>query len=130
MKKMPNPNLERKKLATWTTARAGRAAEGGATLDERAVGPLPEEPGRPPRPRPAPRRQNKAARGTTAAAGGCSWVTCDRCSGRPGSTRAPGPGGTLRAGKMLRERTVRLQYGSRVEAVCVLGTQLWTDVYR
>ncbi|VTJ50685.1 Hypothetical predicted protein [Marmota monax] len=30
---------------------------------------------------------------------------------------------------MLRERTVRLQYGSRVEAVCVLGTQLWTDVY-
>lgn len=31
---------------------------------------------------------------------------------------------------MLRERTVRLQYGSRVEAVYVLGTQLWTDVYR
>ncbi|NP_001417649.1 protein-arginine deiminase type-2 isoform 2 [Bos taurus] len=30
---------------------------------------------------------------------------------------------------MLRERTVRLQYGSRVEAVYVLGTQLWTDVY-
>uniref|UniRef100_G3UCJ7 Protein-arginine deiminase n=1 Tax=Loxodonta africana TaxID=9785 RepID=G3UCJ7_LOXAF len=33
------------------------------------------------------------------------------------------------AGKMLRERTVRLQYGSRVEAVYVLGTYLWTDVY-
>lgn len=31
---------------------------------------------------------------------------------------------------MPRERTVRLQYGSRVEAVYVLGTQLWTDVYR
>ncbi|XP_023600973.1 protein-arginine deiminase type-2 [Myotis lucifugus] len=31
---------------------------------------------------------------------------------------------------MLRERTVRLQYGSRVEAVYVLGTHLWTDVYR
>ncbi|XP_004397138.1 PREDICTED: protein-arginine deiminase type-2 isoform X2 [Odobenus rosmarus divergens] len=30
---------------------------------------------------------------------------------------------------MLRERTVRLQYGSRVEAVYVLGTYLWTDVY-
>uniref|UniRef100_A0A8D1QE57 Protein-arginine deiminase n=1 Tax=Sus scrofa TaxID=9823 RepID=A0A8D1QE57_PIG len=30
---------------------------------------------------------------------------------------------------MLRERTVRLQYGSRVEAVYVLGTHLWTDVY-
>ncbi|XP_053432901.1 protein-arginine deiminase type-2 [Nycticebus coucang] len=30
---------------------------------------------------------------------------------------------------MLRERTVRLQYGSRVEAVYVLGTFLWTDVY-
>ncbi|ERE81130.1 protein-arginine deiminase type-2-like protein [Cricetulus griseus] len=29
---------------------------------------------------------------------------------------------------MLRERTVRLLYGSRVEAVYVLGTQLWTDV--
>jgi len=33
-------------------------------------------------------------------------------------------------GKMLRERTVRLQYGSRIEAVYVLGTYLWTDVYR
>ncbi|CAI9165657.1 unnamed protein product [Rangifer tarandus platyrhynchus] len=30
---------------------------------------------------------------------------------------------------MLRERTVRLHYGSRVEAVYVLGTHLWTDVY-
>ncbi|KAF0875690.1 PADI2 deiminase, partial [Crocuta crocuta] len=30
---------------------------------------------------------------------------------------------------MQRERTVRLQYGSRVEAVYVLGTHLWTDVY-
>ncbi|KAM7324032.1 hypothetical protein ACRRTK_016337 [Alexandromys fortis] len=30
---------------------------------------------------------------------------------------------------MVRERTVRLLYGSRVEAVYVLGTQLWTDVY-
>ncbi|XP_008592496.1 PREDICTED: protein-arginine deiminase type-2, partial [Galeopterus variegatus] len=30
---------------------------------------------------------------------------------------------------MLRERTVRLQYGSRVDAVYVLGTYLWTDVY-
>ncbi|XP_054435594.1 protein-arginine deiminase type-2 [Pteronotus mesoamericanus] len=30
---------------------------------------------------------------------------------------------------MLRERTVRLLYGSRVEAVYVLGTYLWTDVY-
>ncbi|KAG8506615.1 Protein-arginine deiminase type-2 [Galemys pyrenaicus] len=29
----------------------------------------------------------------------------------------------------MRERTVRLQYGSRVEAVYVLGTYLWTDVY-
>lgn len=35
----------------------------------------------------------------------------------------------LYRGKM-RERTVRLLYGSRVEAVYVLGTQLWTDVYR
>ncbi|XP_012517928.1 PREDICTED: protein-arginine deiminase type-2 [Propithecus coquereli] len=30
---------------------------------------------------------------------------------------------------MLRERTVRLQYGSRVEAVYVLGSYIWTDVY-
>ncbi|XP_058409005.1 protein-arginine deiminase type-2 isoform X3 [Diceros bicornis minor] len=30
---------------------------------------------------------------------------------------------------MLHERTVRLQHGSRVEAVYVLGTYLWTDVY-
>ncbi|XP_011361905.1 protein-arginine deiminase type-2 [Pteropus vampyrus] len=30
---------------------------------------------------------------------------------------------------MLRERTVRLLHGSRVEAVYVLGTYLWTDVY-
>uniref|UniRef100_A0A8C8XUW5 Peptidyl arginine deiminase 2 n=1 Tax=Panthera leo TaxID=9689 RepID=A0A8C8XUW5_PANLE len=30
---------------------------------------------------------------------------------------------------MQQERTVRLQYGSRVEAVYVLGTHLWTDVY-
>ncbi|XP_004679411.1 PREDICTED: protein-arginine deiminase type-2 [Condylura cristata] len=29
----------------------------------------------------------------------------------------------------MRERTVRLQYGSRIEAVYVLGTHLWTDVY-
>lgn len=33
-------------------------------------------------------------------------------------------------GTMQLERTVRLQYGSRVEAVYVLGTHLWTDVYR
>lgn len=38
--------------------------------------------------------------------------------------------GPATAGKMLHERTVRLQYGSRIEAVYVLGTQLWTDVYR
>uniref|UniRef100_F6SFR1 Protein-arginine deiminase type-2 n=1 Tax=Ornithorhynchus anatinus TaxID=9258 RepID=F6SFR1_ORNAN len=30
---------------------------------------------------------------------------------------------------MLPERTLRLQYGSRIEAVCVLGTQLCTDVF-
>uniref|UniRef100_A0A8C8RWX1 Protein-arginine deiminase n=1 Tax=Pelusios castaneus TaxID=367368 RepID=A0A8C8RWX1_9SAUR len=30
---------------------------------------------------------------------------------------------------MLRDRTLRLQYGSRIEAVCVLGTQISTDVY-
>lgn len=30
----------------------------------------------------------------------------------------------------MRERTVRLLYGSRVDVVYVLGTQLWTDVYR
>lgn len=29
----------------------------------------------------------------------------------------------------MRERTVRLLYGSRVDVVYVLGTQLWTDVY-
>lgn len=45
----------------------------------------------------------------------------------PGSSA---DGSRLCEGKMLRERTVRLQYGSRVEAVYVLGTQLWTDVYR
>ncbi|KAK2491791.1 hypothetical protein MC885_007773 [Smutsia gigantea] len=37
--------------------------------------------------------------------------------------------GPATPGKMLHERTVRLQYGSRIEAVYVLGTQLWTDVY-
>ncbi|XP_044277098.1 protein-arginine deiminase type-2 [Varanus komodoensis] len=30
---------------------------------------------------------------------------------------------------MLRDRTLRLQYGNRIEAVCVVGTQLSTDVY-
>ncbi|XP_072465172.1 protein-arginine deiminase type-2 [Notamacropus eugenii] len=30
---------------------------------------------------------------------------------------------------MPQERTVRLQYGNRIEAVCVLGTRLWVDVY-
>uniref|UniRef100_A0A8D0HBS5 protein-arginine deiminase n=1 Tax=Sphenodon punctatus TaxID=8508 RepID=A0A8D0HBS5_SPHPU len=30
---------------------------------------------------------------------------------------------------MLQDRTLRLQYGNRIEALCVLGTQLSTDVY-
>ncbi|XP_077168465.1 protein-arginine deiminase type-2-like [Paroedura picta] len=30
---------------------------------------------------------------------------------------------------MLRDRTLRLQFGNRIEAVCVLGTQLSIDVY-
>uniref|UniRef100_A0A8C0H6K0 Peptidyl arginine deiminase 2 n=1 Tax=Chelonoidis abingdonii TaxID=106734 RepID=A0A8C0H6K0_CHEAB len=30
---------------------------------------------------------------------------------------------------MLRDRTLRLQYGSRMEAVCVLGTQISADVF-
>ncbi|XP_072833558.2 protein-arginine deiminase type-2 isoform X1 [Pogona vitticeps] len=30
---------------------------------------------------------------------------------------------------MLRDRTLRLQFGNRIEAVCVVGTQLSTDVY-
>uniref|UniRef100_A0A452HEL2 Uncharacterized protein n=1 Tax=Gopherus agassizii TaxID=38772 RepID=A0A452HEL2_9SAUR len=30
---------------------------------------------------------------------------------------------------MLRDRTLRLHYGSRMEAVCVLGTQISADVY-
>nr|XP_009680904.1 PREDICTED: protein-arginine deiminase type-2 [Struthio camelus australis] len=52
--------------------------------------------------------------------------TWSRCEGRvcPSSGRL-GCGG----GKMLRDRTLRLQYGSRIEALCVLGTQISTDVY-
>ncbi|XP_063001244.1 protein-arginine deiminase type-2-like [Elgaria multicarinata webbii] len=30
---------------------------------------------------------------------------------------------------MLRDRTLRLQFGNRIEVVCVVGTQLSTDVY-
>lgn len=30
---------------------------------------------------------------------------------------------------MLRDRTLRLQFGNRIEAVCVVGTQISIDVY-
>lgn len=30
---------------------------------------------------------------------------------------------------MTRDRTLRLQFGNRIEAVVVVGTQLSTDVY-
>lgn len=80
---------------------------------------------RPPRPRPAHRRPNKGARSPGRRRRRQRAHLC-RCSRRPDP---PAPRGR-HCGKMLRERTVRLQYGSRVEAVYVLGTHLWTDVYR
>lgn len=88
-------------------------------------GPLQEASGGQPRPRHAPPLQLKAA--------GCSAAGAGAAEGSPvagaHSRELRGLQPPLR-GKMLRERTVRLQYGSRVEAVYVLGTQLWTDVYR
>ena len=96
-----------------------------ATRDGRARGPLREEAGRPPRPpavdkaAPGPQRLRRFE-GThllQVLGADLTWTSEDG--------RRAGHWGT-----MQQERTVRLQYGSRVEAVYVLGTHLWTDVYR
>lgn len=101
------------------------------TLDGQAHSPLQ---GRPTG-RPASRRAAPPTGGRIKAEPGAGRL---RTAGE-GSPAAGAPGGRGRtrthpglcsARKMLRERTVRLQYGSRVEAVYVLGTHLWTDVYR
>lgn len=79
------------------------------------------------RPRAAPPTGGPIKAGRGPGADSCEGLTCGRCyAERPGED-AHGAG---RCARMLRERTVRLQYGSRVEAVYVLGTHLWTDVYR
>lgn len=85
-----------------------------ATLDGRARGPLREEAAG----CPAHRRPDKG------------WARTAGGRLRGAHLRQVLRGAAGRCARMLRERTVRLQYGSRVEAVYVLGTHLWTDVYR
>lgn len=108
----------------WGWGPAGRVVEGVATLDGRAHSPA--RGGR--RAAPPTGGRIKAEPGSRGARGLLEGLPAAGAPGRPRKERTgTGPGTT---GKMLRERTVRLQYGSRVEAVYVLGTYLWTDVYR
>lgn len=47
-----------------------------------------------------------------------------------GRVRVPTIGASrLLRGEMPGDRTLRLQHGNRIEALCVLGTRISTDVY-
>lgn len=98
---------------------------GVATLDGRARRPLREETDRPPRPPAVVKAESRAAGHRER-----EWVHLRQVFRQVSRADPTWTSEDGRCGKMLRERTVRLQYGSRVEAVYVLGTYLWTDVYR
>lgn len=105
----------------------GSQQRGGANCGRGLTGPNGKEAWLTPRPRHAPQRRDKAASEVPTDAGCCRELTCHRCWG---CRRRRGSQAGRCGRKMLSERTVRLQFGTRVEAVYVLGTQIWTDVYR